>query len=63
MILIMHTNKCCLLIFLIEGGNCAASIRLGCCEHNMFVDFLKLFDAIDMDGSFLMLHVAFGFMV
>jgi hypothetical protein len=24
------------------------------CKHNMFVDFLKLFEVVDMDGSFPM---------
>jgi hypothetical protein len=28
----------------------------GCCEYNMFVDFLKLFEALNMDGSFPMKH-------
>jgi hypothetical protein len=28
----------------------------GCYECNKFLDFLKLFEAIDMDGSFPMSH-------
>ena len=26
----------------------------GCCEHNMFVDFLSILSVVDMDGSFPM---------
>jgi hypothetical protein len=25
---------------------------IGCCEYTMFVDFLKLFEVLDMDDSF-----------
>jgi hypothetical protein len=38
-----------------------------CYEYNTFVDFLKLFEVVDMDGSFLtrcsIIHVVFNFKV
>jgi hypothetical protein len=30
------------------------ALWVGCCEHNMFVDFLNFLSVVDMDGSFPM---------
>jgi hypothetical protein len=39
---------------LIDEGNQDGFLhfRTGCCEHNTFADFLKLFKVLDMDDSF-----------